>query len=211
MFDITLRRWKDTVISPVVALVPSQITPGHVTAAAFVCGLIACALAASEPGSLSAVAFWAVNRLLDCIDGALARKRGCATELGGFLDILNDFVVYSLLPIGVAHGQDRLSLQEQIYWPAVAWLEASFHVNNFILFYIAAVAGGRQPEELTSVSMQPALIEGFEARLLFTAMLIWPSYSGVLSWAMAAGVAVRCAQRVSRLVPALRKLNSKPK
>ncbi|KAI4273163.1 MAG: hypothetical protein LQ337_004835, partial [Flavoplaca oasis] len=36
--------------------------------------------------------FWILNRALDCLDGALARHRGTASELGGFLDLLGDFI-----------------------------------------------------------------------------------------------------------------------
>jgi hypothetical protein len=57
---------------------------------------------------------------------------------------------------------------------ALTLLEASFHVNNFVLFYSAAVAANRKDIELTSVTMRPALIEGFESGLIFTPMLVWP-------------------------------------
>lgn len=61
---------------------------------------------------------------------------------------------------------------------AVAVLEASFHLNNFILFYVAAMTAkikkvevGRKQASLTSVVMRPALVEGFEARAFFTLMI----------------------------------------
>lgn len=40
-----------------------------------------------------------VNRLLDGLDGALARRRGL-TDAGGFLDIALDFLFYALVPFG---------------------------------------------------------------------------------------------------------------
>lgn len=39
------------------------------------------------------------NRLLDGLDGALARRRGL-TDAGGFLDIALDFLFYALVPFG---------------------------------------------------------------------------------------------------------------
>lgn len=85
-------------------------------------------------------------------------------------------------------------------------VEASFHVNNFVLFYVAAVAAKRGEKELTSVTMRPALIEGFESGVIFTAMLVWPEWITWLCWGMSAAVAVGVGQRVTYLVPVLRRL-----
>jgi phosphatidylglycerophosphate synthase len=95
----------------------------------------------------------------------LARSRNAATDLGGFLDLLSDFIVYSLLPIAICFGQDFSFVD----WMALALLEASLHVNNFVLFYSAAVATNRKDTELASVTMHPVLIEGFESGLTFSA------------------------------------------
>jgi phosphatidylglycerophosphate synthase len=213
MFDIRLRGWKDRAVDPLSRILPSFVTPGHITSAAFVCGLVSCLLAATPPpppshlsrGRLAlALAFWLANRFLDCLDGSLARTRGCATQLGGFWDLLSDFIVFSLLPIAVARGQAELI---SVDWTALALLEASFHVNNFVLFYLAAVAAAKQDAELTSVTMKPALVEGFESGLLFTAMLIWPARINTWSWLMATAVVFGTAQRIWALVPLLRRLD----
>jgi phosphatidylglycerophosphate synthase len=208
MFDIVLRRWKDGLVEPVSRGVPASITPTHVTLAAFWCGLLSCWLATVGGYGKLALAFWLLNRLLDCLDGSLARVRDCATQLGGFLDLLSDFIVYSLLPIAIARGQVGVV---QVDWTAVAMLEASFHVNNFVLFYLAAVAAGKRDGELTSVTMMPALIEGFESGLLFTMMLVWPAQISLWSKVMAVGVAFGTLQRVWTIIPVLTRLDSPTK
>ena len=78
---------------------------------------------------------------------------------------------------------------------SIATLEATFHVNNFILFYSAAIAAQKDDQELTSVTMRPALIEGFESGLLFTAMLIWPGHINTWARAMILGVMIGILQR----------------
>lgn len=88
-------------------------------------------------------------------------------------------------------------------------LEATFHINNFVLFYIAAVVAAKPDKELTSVSMRPALIEGLESGLIFTAMFVWPGYLTWLCWGMSAAVVVGIGQRVWFIVPALRGLDEK--
>ncbi|KAK9243928.1 CDP-alcohol phosphatidyltransferase [Lipomyces tetrasporus] len=213
MFDITLRRFKDRIVDPVARFVPPWISPDLVTLAAFVFGLSSCYMAAFSDSNTWPVLLWLLNRALDSLDSALARQRATATELGGFLDLLGDFTVYSLIPIAIAYGQDlrptRLPLiddNNRPDWRAVAVLEATFHINNFILFYIPAVAvkQRRGDKELTSVAMLPALVEGFESGLIFTAMLIWRRFIGPLCWGMSAAVAVGIVQRVWYSVAALR-------
>ena len=204
MFDIQLRVWKDGIFQPLSTYVPRFVTPTHITAAAFVAGLLSCYFASTTRIQTSR-SLWALNRILDCLDGALARQRKTASELGGFLDLLGDFIVYSLLPVGIAAGwYDTASS-----WKAVAVLEAAFHINNFVLFYVAAVAekmamkGGAKAKELTSVMMRPALIEGMESGLLFTAMLAWPRMIEWWCWIMAGLVVCGIVQRVAWTVAVL--------
>jgi phosphatidylglycerophosphate synthase len=199
MLDIPLRRWKDRLVDPVARAVPGVVTPGHVTLAAFLCGLLACLAAMSMASPQMGICLWLLNRFLDCLDGSLARSRNAATDLGGFLDLLSDFIVYSLLPIAICLGQEAASVD----WAALALLEASFHVNNFILFYSAAIAAKRHDDELTSVTMRPALVEGFESGVIFTAMLIWPSHINLWMWVMSFGVAIGICQRALAVTSSL--------
>ena len=205
MFDITLRGVKDKVFDPLCTYIPGTFTPLHITGVAFIAGLLACFSAINENSSLSLI-LWFSNRFLDCLDGALARHRNVASDLGGFLDLLSDFVIYSLIPISVAIGQGSTPA----CWRAVAFLEATFHVNNFILFYIAAVSeksadrDSRRSKELTSVMMRPALVEGMESAVIFTAMLAVPGYLLGISWLMAVAVSVGIVQRTRWVVAALK-------
>lgn len=215
MFDITLRPLKDGLFDPCCRYVPTFVTPLHVTGLAFLSGLLSCYfISVTHTNSTISLLFWALNRSLDCLDGALARHRATASDLGGFLDLLGDFIIYSLLPIAIALGftsDDGSSI-----WRAIAVLESTFHVNNFILFYIAAVAQkisreGKEhiaektkKKELTSVMMRPALIEGMESGLIFTAMLAFPSALRFLSWTMAGLVGVGIIQRTIWALGALR-------
>lgn len=201
MFDIQLRSLKDSIFDPCCQYIPGSITPLHITISGFAAGCIACYTASQHHVPIS-IFFWLLNRAIDCLDGALARHRRAASDLGGFLDLLGDFIIYSLLPISIAVGQPSA-------WTAVAVLEASIHINNFVLFYVAAVtekkaaAGGEKSQELTSLMMKPALIEGMESGLFFTVMLAYPGYLQELSWSMAFLVNVGVYQRVSWTISAL--------
>ena len=221
MFDIALRRVKDQVVEPIVRVLPLWLKPGHITLCGFVVGLLTCLCASEDRYSSFAPNLWVINRFLDCLDGSLARERGTASEIGGFYDLLADFTVYSLLPIGVAVSQDSnyslLPMGKAAHefarsptdWLAVAVLQASFHLNNFVLFYGSAVAAARADRELTAVTMRPALIEGFESGLIFLAMLIWPEYVNMWSWGMAGAVMIGVLQRSRALTLAMTRLETK--
>ena len=212
MFDISLRSYKDSFFDPISNSVPASLTPLRITAAAFACGLSSCLAACAGFRSLS-VCFWLFNRSLDCLDGAVARRRNEQSDLGGFLDLLGDFIVYALVPISCSCHHAFGTSEPR--WPAaelllVALLEASFFINNFVLFYIAALiekhkSGGlqRQAKEVTSLAMRPALIEGFESGVFFTLMLALPDLVGPLALLMFLGVVFGTAQRVWWLATAL--------
>lgn len=212
MLDASLRRWKDSLFWALAGRLPSSLTPTHVTIIAFLAGLASC-LAAAVDRKQASLVFWALNRLLDGLDGTLARVRGLSTQLGGFLDLVADFTVYSLIPLSVVQGRGPIT-EHAPAWMAVAFLEATFHLNNFILFYVAAVEAksgrdvAQETARLTSVLMKPALVEGLEAGLFFTFMILFPQWIGILSWVMSAAVGVGIVQRLVWVIPALEQLDS---
>lgn len=250
MLDLSLRPLKERCLQPLAAGIPPFITANHLTFAAFICGLAAVVsaalpLSATPDSSTTALTtsyqpliFWLFNRLLDSIDGTLARLRGADSPLGGFLDLLGDFVVYALVPIGIGLGNERFSATSvtsglggsltssstplAVNWKAIAVLEATFFINNFVLFYISGVAaemsspqrsvqsgteGGdriaKQKDRLTSVIMTPALVEGLESGVLFTCMFVFPRWLNTWCWVMSVGVAAGTVQRVKWAVEAL--------
>ena len=216
MFDIYLRGLKDRMIDPIAGVFPLWLSPNVLTFCAFCVGIGSCVTASFPVLSPWALLLWSGNRLLDCLDGSVARQRKMATQLGGFLDLLSDFMIYSLIPICIAVGRDRSNpqdsnsstLQSVNQWRSIGVLEASFHVNNFVLFYAAAISSKMKSGELTSVTMQPALIEGFESGVLFTLMFAFPEHLTLLSCIMAIGVFIGTLQRVTMVVRALTRVDT---
>lgn len=203
MIDRALRRHKEVAFAPIARLVPRGVHPTALTAAAVVPGLGAAGAAAAGAPAL-AVALWLANRVLDGLDGTLARRTGRQSDLGAYADILLDVVVYAAIPLGIAAGQD-----DRAAWIAAAALLASFYVNAVGWAYLSALlerrgAGARSRGETTAVTMPAAVIEGAETVVLFALALAVPAWSVALMWIMAAGVAVSVAQRVAGATRALR-------
>lgn len=144
MLDTPLRPLKDRIFDPVARSIPLFVTPLHLTLLAFISGLISCIYAATDH-PVASLTFWFLNRALDCLDGGVARLRSQQSDFGGFLDLLGDFIVYSAIPIScglssAARARDATGT----LWLAIAVVEASFHVNNFVLFYVGAVVEKRR-------------------------------------------------------------------
>ena len=76
-----------------------------------------------------------LNRLLDGLDGAVARATH-PTDFGGFLDIVADFVFYIAVPIGFAMAQPTNQL------PAL-WLVGSFALTGTSFLAFATLAAKR--------------------------------------------------------------------
>ena len=196
MLDALLRPIKERVLSPLARAMGRRVPPLAVTVAGFACGVAAAALAAQGRYGV-ALALWIANRALDGLDGTLARAQDTQSDLGGYVDIVLDFVVYAALHIGLVLGAPSMSLAVA----ALAML-ASFYVNAASWMYLSAVlerrgAGARERGELTSVTMPDGLIGGTETIALYTLFLLLPRHLVTLFWLMTALVVVTVAQRLA--------------
>jgi phosphatidylglycerophosphate synthase len=195
MFDDLLRRLKDRLLAPVAARIGHAVHPNVVTVLALLCGLAVALLAARRQYG-AALALWGANRVLDGLDGTLARVTDRQSDFGGYLDILLDFVVYAAVPLGLVHGAGTPDAAR-----AGAWLLASFFVNAASWMYLAAglarrAAGAASRGELTTVTMPPGLVAGAETVLLYALFLAFPGHLAFLFTLMAALVAVNVVQRL---------------
>lgn len=196
MLDLRLRPLKERLLEPAAARLAPRVSADALTAIALVVTLGAAALAAAgQP--LAAVVAWLVGRLLDGLDGPVARHRGAASDLGGYLDMLADTVGYAAVPIGVALGVDERSA-----WVAVSVLLGAFFVNAISWSYLSAVlekngAGAAATGELTTITMPPALVEGTETIVLFSLFIALPDWSTWLFGVMAALVTANVVQRLA--------------
>lgn len=191
MFDDRARRFKDRLLTPFASHIGGRIHPTTVTVLSLIPGLTAASLAAIGR-SWWAVAFFLINRILDGLDGFIARRRNLQSDLGGYIDLIVDFLVYATIPIGVWWGS---ATREPL--PLIVLL-ATFYVNAASWMVLSAIlekrnaSGNRQ----TSVAMPKGLIEGTETVLLYSLFLVLPRWSSLLFLLMAAGTAVGIVQRL---------------
>ncbi len=183
MFDHWLRTLKDRLFEPIAPGIGRLVHPNVISLLALLAGL-ATAVLASHGYTGTAFAAWMLNRLLDGLDGSVARAVGAQSDFGGYLDILLDFVVYASVPVGVVLGHPT-----EAAWRAGLFLLASFFVNAASWMYLAAILerrnlGAAATGERTSVTMPPGLVGGAETVVFFTMFLLLPARAPALFWLM---------------------------
>lgn len=131
------------------------------------------------------------NRLLDGLDGAVARVRG-PSDLGGYFDIVADFAFYVSVPLGFG----VLSAANTL--PALV-LVASFILTGVSFLAFAVIAGKRgattEAHGKKSFFYSTGLAEGTETIAVFIAMCLWPSWFGPIAYAYAALCVLTVFQR----------------
>ena len=201
VLDQHLRPLKTAALAPAASRL-GQMAPITVTAAGLAVGLAAAGLAAAG-WWLAALVAWLLNRLLDGLDGELARATKQATDRGGYLDLVADATVYAAIPLGVAAGVGGGGA-----WTAAAFVLGAFYVNIVTVTLLAAIyekraVGAATRGEQTSVTLPAGLIEGTETVIFLAAILALPSLAVWLMGFLAAAVLLTAILRVARALPTL--------
>lgn len=193
MRDAVLRKQKDRLLAPLAGDWAATIHPNAISVLALGIGLLA-AWATWQQWYGWALMLWIGNRVLDGLDGVVARVHHKQSDFGGYLDLILDFIVYLAVPIAfVAAVPSTLNL-----WAAIA-LIASFVLNLLSWSTLSAILEKRHAaadDRLTTISMPAGLIEGAETIAFYTLFFLLPTYAGWLFLVMAALVIVTAAQRV---------------
>lgn len=172
-------------------LADAGVSANVVTLGGFAVGLAA--IPAIATGNLlSGLALLLVNRLSDGLDGAVARVHG-PTDIGGYLDIVCDFILYS----GWAFAFALVDPADAI--PA-AFLMLSFMGtgSSFLAYAVFAAKRGVTTQIRGSKSLYylGGLTEGTETILIFMAFCLLPQFFAPLAWGFAAACWITTASRM---------------
>ncbi|MGI8401878.1 MAG: CDP-alcohol phosphatidyltransferase family protein [Gemmatimonadaceae bacterium] len=195
MLDSIARPLKNRLVRPIASHLVDRVHPGAITLASALFGVLA-AVAVAEGRFYLGLLGWTVNRILDGLDGAVARAGGRQSDFGGYVDIIADFIVYAAIPIGVA-----IHFATGATWLAASVMLATFYVNSASWLYLAALlekrsAGAGQTGEETSITMPDALIGGTETLLLYTLVLALPAFASRIFWLTAFLTSLSILQRM---------------
>jgi phosphatidylglycerophosphate synthase len=197
MFDGVLKRLIDPALRRLGGALAARGVPADaVTAAGLALGLAAAgAIAAGAyPVGLALVV---ASRLCDGLDGAIARH-GEASDLGGYLDIVFDFVFYGAVPLGFAVADPAANAL-----PA-ALLLFSFYANgaSFLAFAVMAEKRGLSGEARgpKSIHFTTGLAEAGETLGAFLLACLFPGLFPPIASVFAGLCLVTCAARIALAV-----------
>ena len=191
MFDAKLR----PLIDPPLNRLGSALARRGVTANAIT--FLGLALGLAGAAAISGGYFGAglglilANRLLDGLDGAVARANG-PTVLGGYFDIVADFAFYVSVPLG-------FGLVDPANTQAALVLVASFVLTgvSFLAYAVIAAERGARTDEhgRKSFFYSTGLAEGGETIAVFIAFALFPAWFVPLAYAYAALCVLTVFQR----------------
>lgn len=193
MLDSSLRSVKDSLLLPLARALGPRVHPNTLSVLGFLVG-IGSALLLLRQAYAPALLLWLLNRVLDGLDGTVARAQRRQTDFGGYLDLLLDFALYALIPVCLALGSPVPGVL-----PALGALLGSFYLNAASWMYLAAVLEKRALGArggATSIVMPPGLIEGAETILFFSLFMLLPGALVPLFAAMATLVLLTVGQRL---------------
>lgn len=193
MRDHALRKYKDRLLERVVRHWPASVHPNQISWVALGVGLLA-AWAGWQQAYGWALVLWLANRLLDGLDGAVARLHHKQSDFGGYLDLVLDFVVYLAIPVGLVAAAPTF----HHLW-ALVLLLTSYVLNVLswsVLSTLLHKRGAVSSATVTAVTMPPGLIEGAETILFYLLFLLWPAGLFPLLLLLALLVYVTVVQRL---------------
>ncbi len=229
MFDTTVRAALEAPLDRVAGWLDRPgISPDRLTLAGLGVGLASAGAAAGRWWAVALVC-WLLCRVLDGLDGPLARRRARASATdaadvagkaigspsgspaGGFFDITADFTVYGATVVGVAIGvagsaESTGAVGEWLPFLAVL---LAYYVNGaaFLAFSSIAERTGHRIDDGRSLSFLGGLAEGTETVVVHSVWLILPFWAPQIAtvWAVVVGVSaghrVIAGYRTLRLPP----------
>ncbi|MBC8257569.1 MAG: CDP-alcohol phosphatidyltransferase family protein [SAR324 cluster bacterium] len=173
--------WANTYVHPtmddIANYVPRHISANSITLTGFAVGLFAVPLLWLELYPVALILIL-VNRFLDGLDGAVARRNG-VTNLGGYLDITCDFIFYSAVILGFALAA-----------PDANGLAASFLIfsfvgtgSSFLAFAVIAEKHGISSDAHGQKAFYylGGLTEGTETIVFYIVVCLFPAYFPMLA------------------------------
>jgi len=200
VFDASLRPWIDPPLERLaVGMARLGLSANVVTVVGFAVGVAAWVAIALNLWTV-ALGLIALNRLADGLDGALARRLG-PTDLGGYLDIVLDFIFYAGVPFSVAVARPEDAL------PA-AFLIFSFIGTGGSFLAFAAVAARRglttQARGRKSIYYLGGLAEGAETIAVFVLICLIPEEFATIAWVFGGLCWITAVTRIAMAVSTFR-------
>lgn len=193
MLDQRAQHWlRPVLVALARVLVRAGMKADTLTWLGFALGMVA-ALAIARQAWVAGLALILVSRLLDGLDGTVARLTQ-STNRGALLDITLDFLFYAAIPLAFAVADPAANAL-----PAAVLLASFMGTgSSFLAFAVLAEKTRHANLALPTKGFYflGGLTEATETLLVFAAMCWWPQWFAPLAYGFAALCAVTTGLRV---------------
>lgn len=195
MFDERFRRFIAPGLSrPARALRAIGVTPNQVSAAGFLVAVGAAgAIASGRP--VVGISLWLGSRLLDALDGAVAREGQVGSAFGGFLDVVLDMAAYSLMAVAFAAVQP----EQRMLWLLVLTGYVLAITTTAVLSSLLERRQVAVPGNNRSVQFTPGFAEAGETSIVYVALALRPDWA---RWILVVWLVLLAATAVQRTLAA---------
>jgi phosphatidylglycerophosphate synthase len=191
MLDPVARRLTGPVLDGAARRVATTgMHPTAITAVGWLVGVGSCVAIVNGAWTVALV-LWLLNRILDGLDGAVARQVG-PTDLGGFLDIVADFSIYAGIVLAVAIEVPAARL-------ACIALLVAYYVSGTAFLALSSILERRRSEDYIdprSLRFVGGVAEGTETVIAYVVLMALPQHAEVIVWIFFVAVFITALQRI---------------
>ncbi|MCF8472026.1 MAG: CDP-alcohol phosphatidyltransferase family protein [Sphingomonadaceae bacterium] len=191
MFDVALRRLVNPVLIPVAGWIADRRISANILTISGAGLALSAAFFVTQANFAAALGFILLNRIVDGLDGAVARING-PTEFGGYLDTICDYIFYISIPLAFGF------IDPVNHIPALL-LVASFTLTAVSFLAFAAIAARHASDDGAHGSKafvySTGLMEGAETISFFVLFCLFPSFFPTLALVFAALCLLTVVQR----------------
>ena len=171
MFDRQIQKYTQRPLQYIAKLFLKFISPNHMTLIGFGFGILMC-LTIIIDQYLIAIIFLFLNRLSDGLDGVMARLQ-TPTPLGGYLDIVLDFLIYGGFVLSFGITEQNNTLLSMVLLFCYIGTGSTFLAKAAIL---PSLTNQNLKEEIPkSFHYAVGLVEGTETIVFMFLCLLFPS------------------------------------
>ena len=191
MFDVALRRLVDPALIRVAGWTANRRISANMLTISGAGLALSAAFFVTQSNFTAALGLILLNRIVDGLDGAVARING-PTEFGGYLDTICDYVFYISMP--VAFG-----LVDPVNHIPALLLVASFTLTAVSFLAFAAIAARHASDDGAhgpkAFLYSTGLMEGGETIAFFSLFCLFPAFFPTLAVIFAALCLLTVVQR----------------
>ncbi|MGX4601113.1 CDP-alcohol phosphatidyltransferase family protein [Faecalimicrobium sp. JNUCC 81] len=186
MLDTHARKYVNPIIeSGANFFIKLNLTPNNVTVLALILGVLTSVFLYFDMEIIGVILLW-VSGYLDAVDGAMARKTNKTSSFGTLMDITFDRIVEVsiILVIGFRHIDIRMNL---------IILAISIILSMTIFLTVGALT---QQKGMKSFYYQAGVAERSEGFIMFSLMILLPSYLPIITNIFSIMILITAFQRV---------------